>query len=965
MIISRQKKKKKFSRYSVYIWIMRVVFAAIISRLFYIQIYKHDDYKEKADTQATRFVSEKAPRGIIYDSKGNILASNKQTYAMTYTTTPEADGSFFKTIDSALALLSENKEGIEDDLILKLDGNSEPYFQFKSTTESAKKAEEIRFKRDRGLNEKVEKDLNFDSKKNDLTDDQINLVNEKLIEITPKEVFYYLVKSYNLINLIDPEPKDVKSKEYKQYRERAEEYKEMDEEELTNLLLKNYSYSQLRTYMVVKDALKMESFKGYNYKTVTLASNIEKNTAFIIKQKLNDLPGVDVKSVPVRFYPYNDLAASILGYISPIDNLSKEKYELRGYDISTDLIGVAGIESAFEDELKGVKGGTTVKVNSEGRTTEELFQLQSYPGNNVHLTIDKNIQYAAEKSLVDTMEHIRTDSDKGYPGANRGAAVAVEVKTGRILASVSYPSFNPNKFTISGGLTDQETEKWFSPDLDKFGTDYISSRGLSKSLDELFPKVDGVRTDPYDLYPKPFYNYAHLGLLPPGSIFKPLTAIAGLQEGVVGPTEMVYDKGKYDIHPEVYGDSFGPKCYEFSLGQQAHGNIDVTRALEESCNFYFYDVAYRLYNKGGQNIPALDSIAKYAWRFGLGVDPNSKEKASTGIELEESYGQVYNFQSYKNRAIDSSKFILRDFLESGSYSGNGSKFIPFDYSDNEYDSEKLRAAKTSLKGKITEILKKIGTNDEVKSTTVFEKDIMEDIKTIMNTSDKYKENVKKYEESDKGKFNIDSQSKLVVQAISKYVVYDRASEIKSPGEQVYSAIGQGMNAFTPMQLVQYISTLANGGTRYKLHYVDKITDPDGNLIQEYKPEVIDKIDIKPEVRNAVVEGMEKVNNDDGGTAKVTWEGFPINTAGKTGTADAKDDQEDYGRKPYATYISFAPADSPEIAVVAVAYDGAHGSYVAPVAKAIYEAYFKEKLQKEHPDYVAKSDSFQKYALGTP
>ncbi|MBD7910654.1 MULTISPECIES: penicillin-binding transpeptidase domain-containing protein [Clostridium] len=966
MIVSRPKKKKKLSRYNVFLVLMGFIFTVIISKLAYIQVYKHADYKEEADTTSTKFISEKAPRGVIYDEKGNVLATNVQTYAMTYTKTDEADKSFFKTVDLALSILSENGEGFQDDLILKLDSSNQPYFSFKGTTESAKKAEEIRFKRDRGLNTDIEKELYEDKKVDDLTEDEINAVNDRLLQVTPKETFYYLVKSYDLISLIDPEPVKDNTKEYneklKEYKERIKKYKDMSGEELTNMLLKKYTYNQIRTYMVVKDALKMESFKGY--KSITLASNIKKDTALIIYQKLNDMPGVDIQLEPTRFYPYKELASSVLGYISPIDTLNKDKYELRGYDASTDLIGASGIESAFEDQLKGVKGGTTVKVNSKGRVTQEQFKLQSYPGNSVHLTIDKNIQYAAEQSLIDSMANIRAgiSSDKPYTGANRGAAVAVEVKTGRILASVSYPNFDPNKFAVSGQLSDEETKEYFSPDLDKFGKGIISSTGATKSLDELFPKEDGVRTDPNDLYPKRFYNYATQGLLPSGSTFKPLTAIAGLQEGAINTDTRINDTGKFNIHPEVYGTNFGPMCLEFANGQGAHGSIDVTKALEVSCNYYFYEVAYKLYKQGGQNITALDAIAKYAWKFGLGVDPNGKQKESTGIEIEENYGQVYNFQSYKNRVALSSKFDLRDFLEAGYYAGNNSNFVSFDFADNADDNEKLKAAKTSLKKTITDTFMKLGTSEEVNNETVFQKSILEDVKSIMNLSDKYKANVSKYESDGKGKVNIDSQAKLVVQAISKFVINDRGSEIKSPGQQVYSSIGQGMNAFTPMQLAQYISTLANGGTKYKLHYVDKITDTDGNTVQEYKPEVLDKIDLKPENLAVVIEGMKKVNNDDSGTARGTWEGFPINTAGKTGTADVKEDQTDYGRAPYATYVSFAPAENPEIAVVAVAYDGGHGTAVAPVAKAIYEAYFKDRLGA---DYISKSESYKKYVSNAP
>ncbi|MDZ4965113.1 penicillin-binding protein, partial [Clostridium perfringens] len=158
------------------------------------------------------------------------------------------------------------------------------------------------------------------------------------------------------------------------------------------------------------------------YRAVTIASNIKKDTAFVIYQKLNDLPGIDVREEPIRYYPYNNLASSSIGYLSSIDGSKEANYELRGYDVSSDLIGVAGIESSFEDQLKGVKGGTTVKGNSKGRVTEELFKLDSYPGNNVHLTINKDVQYAAEQAMKDTMERIKGSA----PNATRGSVVAIE-----------------------------------------------------------------------------------------------------------------------------------------------------------------------------------------------------------------------------------------------------------------------------------------------------------------------------------------------------------------------------------------------------------------------------------------------------------------------------------------------------------------------------------------------------------
>lgn len=956
MIVHKQKKKKKNSRYTAFFVIMITIFTAIILKLVYLQVFKYDDYVEKANTTSIKVVSEKAPRGIIYDSNGNVLATNKQTYAIRYTSTKEADASIFSTIDEISKILSENQETFEDNLKLKVD-NETPYFAYKSDTDSGKRAEEIRFKRDRNLNKKVEESIFGKDYDEDLTDDDISLVNDKLMEISPKEVFFSLVKEYDLIKLIDPNPS----------KEKQKEYDEMSGEQLTNLLLKNYTYDELRKYMLVKDEIKMQSYKGY--KSVTIASNISKDTYSMIVQELNNLPGIDVQIEPTRYYPYNELASSVLGYLSPIDSTNAEKYELRGYNVSTDLIGVSGIESAFEDQLRGVKGGTTVKVNSKGRVTEELFKLEPYPGNNIHTTIDKDIQYAAEQSLIDTMAKIRKTSDMShtFSGANRGAVVAVEVNTGRILASVSYPNYDPNKFAISGQLTDEENAQYFSPDLESFGNDLIKSLGLKKTVDELFPiSSNGTRQDQYDLYPRTFYNYATQGLIPPGSTFKPLTGVAGLESGVVTPETLIVDHGKFTEHSDVYGTAFGPECLIYSNYHMTHGALNVSKALEVSCNYYFYEVAYRLYakalNDGASKAEAVNSLAEYAWKFGLGTDPDGQQNASTGVEIEENFGQVYNFKSFKNQSILYAKYELRDYLESGNYKGI-TYFVPFDYSTDEDDKEKVAKAKEALKDKINERFNEITGSDTI-NTDEFADEILDDIKDIMEYSDKYKKNVEEYESSKNKTVDVESQANIVAQVISRFVTSDKRSEILSPAQEVYAAIGQGMNTFTPMQLAQYVSTIANGGTRYALHYVDKITNTEGQVLEEYEPKVLDSIDMSKETWNAIVEGMKKVNNDEEGTATAAFTGFPsqITTAGKTGTADFSETQYENGRAPFATYVSFAPADAPEIAVVAVVYDGGHGGYAAPIARAVYEAYFKERILEIDPQYADKSESFQKYVV---
>lgn len=236
----------------------------------------------------------------------------------------------------------------------------------------------------------------------------------------------------------------------------------------------------------------------------------------------------------------------------------------------------------------------------------------------------------------------------------------------------------------------------------------------------------------------------------------------------------------------------------------------------------------------------------------------------------------------------------------------------------------------------------------------------------MNVSDRYKENLADagLEYSEKV---VNEQARTVSNAISYFIV-NQSSEIRSPINIVQDGIGQSMNAFTPLQMANYIATLANGGTRYKVSIVDKITSPDGEIIQEYTPEVLDQIDIPSDVLQAIKEGMRRVNTStSNATAYALFSNFPIEVAGKTGTADfGTQEQYDYqGRKAYANYISFAPMDNPEIAIFSTIYDGNRGANSAFVHKAIYEAYFKDKLLQINPNYASISATFQKYVIGAP
>lgn len=872
----------KFTRYSAIFVIMVLVLSSIGMRLIYLQLIMGDYYLEKANNSSIREITETAPRGNITDVNGNILATSTQIYNLVFNPTTESDKYFFSTMEKVFKILDENGEAQKDDFVLKTD----PFrFEFRTSDSSAKRAQELRFKKDRGFDADIKKKL-FKNKTN-LTKEEQAKVDEELLKITPEETFNKLVQKYKIDTSL--------------------------------------SINDQRRYMIVKDTETMQSYSGY--KSVTVASNIKKETAFIFLQKLNDLPGIDVSTDPIRTYPNGELGSAFLGYISKI-SFDQDKYEEKGYDTTSDYIGVAGIESAFEDRLKGSKGVNIVKLNKQGRIIQELGKREAYPGQNIQLTIDKNVQAAAEASLDSVMQNLQSSPARGdvnTANATRGAAVAVNVKTGAVLALASRPGYDPNVFSVPGLLTTDLYQKYFNPDLEAYGKNYISTRGLmnyypGKSindvLNKLFP-VDTsisnnttIRQDTYDIYPKPFYNYATQSIIPPGSTFKPMTAIAGLESGVITPAFSINDKGTFDMG--------GGHITNFAVG--GYGVVDLAKALEVSSNPYFMTVGKMLRDAHGDDV-----LAKYAWKFGLGVPQNSNAKASTGIEIPENYGQVFNSTTLKNIYATQYWWQTMSTLKSGTDS-RGNKFTPINLYESSGDSQDVKTLKAKIKTACQDCIRN-GSSSFKKS------DFESMIKSLVASDPSYN-----------GIFLETKDLNNIINAIYYVTISDANSQIRVGANMYNAAIGQGISNFTPLQMVNYMATIANGGTRYQLHLVDKITDADGNLIEQVKPVVIENTGVSKETLDAVKYGMSLVTEGEDGTAAAAFSGFPVKTAGKTGSATFSNQQDAYGRTSYAVYVGYAPYDNPEIAVCVVVFDGGHGGFVAPVARAMYDAYFKLNAQ---------------------
>ena len=294
----------------------------------------------------------------------------------------------------------------------------------------------------------------------------------------------------------------------------------------------------------------------------TFAEDISTEAMTVISENNFLLSGVSVNIVPIREYVNTSFAPHIIGTVGPIHSEVWEKYKAKGYSYN-DKVGQSGIEAAQEDYLRGTDGEITYTLDNKGNILSEKVTKQPIPGHNVMLTLDKNLQLACQSTLATFISSLNSTG-----GNSTGGAVVVQnVNTGAVLTAATYPSYTYEQYSGS-----------------------YSELAKSKAT--------------------PLVNRAFSGIYPCGSTIKPAVAIAALQEKQVSPSEAIFCTGKYRRY-----DSYQPKC------MHVHGRIVLNNAIAKSCNYYFYEMGYRL------GIAKLNSYLK---QFSFG--------SKTGIELSESAG---------------------------------------------------------------------------------------------------------------------------------------------------------------------------------------------------------------------------------------------------------------------------------------------------------------------------------------
>lgn len=356
----------------------------------------------------------------------------------------------------------------------------------------------------------------------------------------------------------------------------------------------NYTAKEMRTIAGIRYEIKIRYI--INTSDYIFAEDVSMD--LITKLLEKNVPGFTVQSAYVREYA-TKYAAHVLGFVRQMTEEEYKEYKNYDYPLNA-VVGKEGIEYAFEKYLHGQDGRAVVTSTKEGTVINTTYLEEPKPGDNVTSTIDIGLQETAENSLnsyitgENAAREQQNDSyraqglnDKVKDLITGGAAAVVEVGTGEVLALASWPTF----------------------DLETMIENYNELKTAENS---------------------PLYNRALFGLYAPGSTFKPLTALAALSEGVISTGTTIYDAGSFDKYAE---QGYAPRCWVYP---DSHGTINVTKAIEVSCNYFFYSV--------GDNL-GIDAMSDYAKRFGLG-EP-------TGIELPEKTGNMSKRESaefYENRS---------------------------------------------------------------------------------------------------------------------------------------------------------------------------------------------------------------------------------------------------------------------------------------------------------------------------
>ena len=466
-------------------------------RLIFLQLVNGDSFTAQATNTTDYKFTVTAARGDIVDSKGERIASSTTGYSVVLNKLLMGDEDLDTMLQKIVGLLGKNGESWNDSLLIG-QPDAAGHYEFTAASDNAAEQKALAAMKDNlGLQQYA----------------------------TADDVMEKLVEDYDLAD---------------------------------------FSLYWQRVLSGIHYEMQLQAFSNVN--NFVMAENVSEATVATIKENSLSLPGVEIVETSTRSYEQGTVLPHVLGRVGKItaekwkvtDENGQVTYPLKekGYNMN-DIIGISGLESAYEGQLRGKDGVETITRNSDGVIVNTALTTVPEPGHTVQLTIDSEFQKAVDQALAKNVEWIKnTYADSKQ--ANAGAVVVIDVKTGGVLAASNYPSFDQNLY---------------------------AAQYSEYSADENMP----------------LFNRALQGLYTPGSTYKPSVAVAGLDTGLLNRNSTVNCTRVY-----TYYKDYRPRC-----AQHGHGNgpIDVVNAIKWSCNIFFYDVGRRL---------TSDVYDAYAYKLGLG-----------------------------------------------------------------------------------------------------------------------------------------------------------------------------------------------------------------------------------------------------------------------------------------------------------------------------------------------------------
>ena len=919
------------SRLIVLIVVFCLTSSVLVGRLFYLQIVKGEDYLENYELQIRRSKEIAATRGNIFDRNGELIAYNELAYSVTIedrvptdTGAKEKNEILNTVLDKVLTIVEKNGDSVIDSFGIILDSAGE--YQFAETNETLR----LRFVAD----------VYGQAYVDDLTQEQR--------EQSAGEIMHHLCsKRYGL-----------------------------DDE--------NHDPAYILKMVNMRYAMGLNSYQ--QYLSTTLASDVSTETAAAIMENQDSLTGVDITEDSLRRYPDGEYFASIIGYTGKI---SQEEYdaldddEKKRYSLS-DIVGKSGIEQTFDSVLKGEKGKQTFYVDNLGKVTDIVSTADPKAGNDVYLTIDKNIQITAYKLLEEKLAGIVLskltnvlDYDPSVAADTKDIIIPVGDAYNAFIANgiidmdrfgnensgtaekAVYTTFTSKKESVLSELLSQLNNpeapayRDLSDEMQAY-MDYVCDTVLKESTglllsDEIDPQdetqIAWAKDETISLYT--YLNYA-------------------ISRNWVDTTKL--DNSNYSSSEEVYqgmvayleeylreASQFDKLLYKYLIKSGGITGAQICAIAYEQGALPMDENAYNGLMNG--------TVSAYGWLYNkietLEITPGqlALEPCSGGIVVTDpNSGDVLACVSYPG--YDNNR--LANTMDSAYYNklNTGLARIFYNRATQELTAPgstyKMISAAAGLEEGI------IGTGTSIYCNGVFDTvtpsptcwiypngghGSLNVVQAIQHSCNIFFYQVG-YDLSMDAEGNYDSD--IGTDKLAKYAGMfglNETSGLEIPEAQpnisneysIQSAIGQGNNNYTVSQLNRYVTAVANNGTVYDLTLIDKTTDSNGKLIKDYEAAVNHTIDgLSQTTWNVLHTGMEQVV-----ASTASFNGIDFTMAGKTGTAQHNELHADH-----VLFVGYAPADTPQLSIAVRITYGYNSGYAAEVGRDIAKVYFDPAAAQE-------------------